>query len=145
MTDVLAHQLIQPWINLKKLIVILAVYFGTCAIVDRDDGGGSLATIKHANFSKVSTSFESPYLHLFKPVSELVSNQNFTFTFGDEEEIIVILSDRIILFTEYILRSVQNGLHSLHNIVDDILVVALCNVKLSGVEQVLGNRVGLDR
>ena len=90
------------------------------------------------------TSFERAHLRLLESISEFVANQHFALAFGYEIEVVIVRSDRLILLAEYILRCVQHSFHSFDDIVNDILIVSLRDVKLVYIKQMLCNRIRLN-
>ena len=78
----------------------------------------------------MSPCFEAADYLLFGPISELVPDCYLALSFGNEENLVVLWGDLIILDAKAELGSVENGVKSLDNIVDDVLVVRLVGASL---------------
>lgn len=139
----LSHQFIKLRIYLKKFVVILAIDFGTGAVIDRNNRCRSLAAIEHTDFSKMRSSIKLSNLSFFKSISKFVSNLDFAFAFSNKIQIVIFWCDWVVLLAKYKLRRIEHCLHALDYITDDILIVTLSDINLL-MKQIHSDRISLN-
>jgi hypothetical protein len=140
--DVLADVLIERGVDLQQLIIRLSLDLGAGAVVLGNHRRSPLRIIKHRNFTEMTALVKYPHNFGLESVFKLILDDDLTLALGDEVEVVVLRGDGIILETHDTLGSIQDRLHSLHNIPNHILVVDL--VLDSFAEQFFSDGVGGD-